>query len=66
MADPAQRVLVADPPYRLSYTWHAITEEFGRARSTPSPRCWQRCAAEPLSHVRFEIEPAGGAGAGSP
>src|SRR6478609_5687393 len=31
MAEPEQVVLVSEPPHRLSYTWHAITEEFGKA-----------------------------------
>jgi DNA-binding transcriptional ArsR family regulator/uncharacterized protein YndB with AHSA1/START domain len=58
MADPAQRVLVADPPYRLSFTWHAITEEFGRAVDA-DPEVLAAFAAEPLSHVLFEIEQVG-------
>lgn len=58
MADPRQRVLAAEPPYRLSFTWHAITEEFGRAIDA-DPEVLAAFAAEPLSHVSFEIEPQG-------
>jgi uncharacterized protein YndB with AHSA1/START domain len=58
MADPAQRVLVADPPYRLSYTWHAITDEFVRLIDA-EPDVVAVLRAEPLSHVLFEIEQVG-------
>ncbi len=58
MADPGQRVLVADPPHRLSFTWHAITEEFGRAIDG-DPEVLAAMAAEPLSQVAFDIEPQG-------
>ena len=54
--DPRQVVLEADPPRRLSYTWHAITAEWNPLLS--KERC-QRAAAEPLSHVTFELEPHG-------
>ena len=46
IADPEQVVLEADPPRRLSYTWHTFTPEWAaavgferraRARSRPSP-----------------------------
>jgi len=49
-------VLAADPPRRLSYTWHAITAEWNPSLSTE--RC-RRAAAEPLSRVTFELEPHG-------
>jgi uncharacterized protein YndB with AHSA1/START domain/DNA-binding transcriptional ArsR family regulator len=58
MADPGQRVLEAEPPHRLAFTWHAITEEFGRAIDAPTD-VLAAMAAEPLSHVTFEIEPQG-------
>jgi len=58
MVDPAQRVLVADPPYRLSYTWHAITDSFARLIDA-EPAEVAALRAEPLSHVLFEIEEAG-------
>jgi uncharacterized protein YndB with AHSA1/START domain len=55
-SDPRQVVLEADPPRRLSYTWHAITPAWNPSLS--KERC-QRAAAEPLSHVAFELEPHG-------
>ncbi len=55
-SDPRQVVLEADPPRRLSYTWHAITPEWNPSLS--EERC-RRAAAEPLSHVTFELEPQG-------
>lgn len=58
MADPAQRVLVADRPYRLSYTWHAITDSFAQMIDA-EPAVVAALRAEPLSHVLFEIEEAG-------
>lgn len=58
MAEPEQVVLVSEPPHRLSYTWHAITEEFGRAIDA-DPEVLAAFAAEPLSVVTFEIEPMG-------
>ena len=54
--DPRQVVLEADPPRRLSYTWHAITPEWTTSLDEGSLR---RAAAEPLSHVTFELEPQG-------
>jgi uncharacterized protein YndB with AHSA1/START domain len=50
-------VLEADPPRRLSHTWHAITPEWHGA-SLDAERL-RRGAAEPLSHVTFELEPKG-------
>jgi uncharacterized protein YndB with AHSA1/START domain len=55
-SDPRQVVLEATPPRRLSYTWHAITPEWNPSLS--EERC-RRAAAEPLSHVTFELEPQG-------
>jgi len=55
-SDPRQVVLEADPPRRLSYTWHAISPEWNPSLSE------EHCglaAAEPLSHVTFELEPYG-------
>ncbi|HEY5188112.1 MAG TPA: SRPBCC family protein [Solirubrobacteraceae bacterium] len=52
-SDPRQLVLEADPPHRLSYTWHAITPEWSPSLS--EERC-RRAAAEPLSQVTFELE----------
>ena len=55
-SDPRQVVLEADPPRRLSYTWHAITPEWNPSLSEQDGR---RAAAEPLSRVSFELEPHG-------
>jgi uncharacterized protein YndB with AHSA1/START domain len=57
-ADPGQVVLEADPPRRLSYTWHAITPEWNVITSLSEERC-RLAAAEPLSQVTFELEPHG-------
>jgi uncharacterized protein YndB with AHSA1/START domain len=57
-SDPRQVVLEADPPRRLSYTWHAITREWNGVTSLSEER-YRRAAAEPLSHVTFELEPQG-------
>jgi len=54
--DPRQVVLEADPPRRLAYTWHAITPELTTSLSEERLR---RAAAEPLSHVTFELEEDG-------
>ena len=51
-------MLAADPPRRLSYTWHVITPEFAAAIGGDEDE-WTTMAAEPLSHVTFDIEPAG-------
>lgn len=55
-SDPRQLVLEADPPRRLSYTWHAITREWNPSLSDDRAA---RAAAEPLSRVTFELEPHG-------
>ncbi len=55
-SDPRQVVLEADPPRRLSYTWHAISPEWNT--SVSAERCRQ-AAAEVLSQVTFELEPRG-------
>jgi uncharacterized protein YndB with AHSA1/START domain len=55
-SDPRQVVLEADPPRRLSYTWHAITPEWGTSLGEER---YHQAAAEPLSHVTFELEPHG-------
>jgi uncharacterized protein YndB with AHSA1/START domain len=55
-SDPRQLVLEADPPHRLSYTWHAITPEWNHSLS--EERC-RLAGAEPLSHVTFELEAQG-------
>jgi uncharacterized protein YndB with AHSA1/START domain len=55
-SDPRQLVLEADPPRRLSYTWHAITPEW---TSWLSDEQCRQAAGEPLSRVTFELEPRG-------
>ncbi len=55
-SDPRQVVLEADPPRRLSYTWHAITPEWSPSLDEESCRL---ASAEPLSHVTFELEQQG-------
>jgi uncharacterized protein YndB with AHSA1/START domain len=56
--DPEQRVLEADPPRRLSYTWTKITAEWSRRLA---PDLVARMQDEPRSKVTFELEPVGGA-----
>jgi uncharacterized protein YndB with AHSA1/START domain/DNA-binding transcriptional ArsR family regulator len=53
--DPDQVILEADPPRRLSYTWHAVSPEFADALGW-SEEYLARVAAEPRSRVTFEIE----------
>jgi uncharacterized protein YndB with AHSA1/START domain/DNA-binding transcriptional ArsR family regulator len=60
IADPEQVVLEADPPRRLSYTWHTFTAELARAVGV-SEELFATADAEPRSRVTFEIEPLGGA-----
>jgi uncharacterized protein YndB with AHSA1/START domain len=55
-SDHRQVVLEADPPRRLSYTWHVITPEWNPSLN---PEDRQRAATEPLSHVTFELEQHG-------
>jgi uncharacterized protein YndB with AHSA1/START domain/DNA-binding transcriptional ArsR family regulator len=54
--DPAQVVLEADPPHRLSYTWHTVSAELARARGW-SDEYFARISAESRSKVTFEIQP---------
>jgi uncharacterized protein YndB with AHSA1/START domain/DNA-binding transcriptional ArsR family regulator len=58
IADDEQVVLAADPPRRLSYTWHTITPEFAAAYGDDSD-FMTRAAAEGRSQVSFDIEPVG-------
>jgi DNA-binding transcriptional ArsR family regulator/uncharacterized protein YndB with AHSA1/START domain len=53
--DDEQIVLVADPPRRLSYTWHTITPEFIAAYGDGTD-FMERAAAERRSKVTFDIE----------
>ncbi len=58
MDGPRQVVLEADPPRRLSYTWHEITPEF-LAVVEADPDWIAAATAEHPSRVTFEIEPVG-------
>lgn len=58
--DDEQRILEADPPRRLSYTWHTFSPEWISAvgrHHFPEDEL-RRAAAEPRSRVTFEIESA--------
>jgi uncharacterized protein YndB with AHSA1/START domain/DNA-binding transcriptional ArsR family regulator len=57
---PDQVVLEADPPRRLSYTWHTFTPELAVAAEVSQER-FAAAAAEPRSKVTFELEPMGDA-----
>ncbi|HTU95971.1 MAG TPA: SRPBCC domain-containing protein [Solirubrobacteraceae bacterium] len=60
IANPEQVVLEAEPPRRLSYTWHTFTPELARAADVDEAR-FAAAAGEPRSKVTFELEPAGSA-----
>jgi uncharacterized protein YndB with AHSA1/START domain len=59
MADPEQRVLQADPPRKLTYTWHTLTPEFIERFGADEPELVQRMATEPRSQVTFDMEQQG-------
>ena len=56
IAHPEQVVLEADPPRRLSYTWHTFTPEWAHSVDVDD-ELLARIAAEPRSRVTFQIEP---------
>lgn len=56
--DPEQVVLEADPPRRLSYTWHTMTEELA-ATLDMTDEARQRLEREQRSKVTFDIESLG-------
>ncbi|TDC94972.1 metalloregulator ArsR/SmtB family transcription factor [Actinomadura sp. 7K507] len=58
MSDPEQVVLEADPPRRLSYTWHTFTPEWAASVGVDE-ETRARLLTEPRSKVTYEIEPAG-------
>jgi uncharacterized protein YndB with AHSA1/START domain/DNA-binding transcriptional ArsR family regulator len=58
IAHPEQVVLESDPCRRLSYTWHAFTQEWAESYGV-SEENRAKFAAERRSKVTFEIEPAG-------
>jgi uncharacterized protein YndB with AHSA1/START domain/DNA-binding transcriptional ArsR family regulator len=55
-SDPEQVVLEAEPYRRLAYAWHAFTPEWN---ATLGDEDLAKVAAEPRSHVSFDIEPHG-------
>jgi uncharacterized protein YndB with AHSA1/START domain/DNA-binding transcriptional ArsR family regulator len=58
LADPEQRILEADPPRRLSYTWNKMTPEWAATWGLGDDYV-ARIQREPRSKVTFEIEPQG-------
>lgn len=58
VAHPDQVVLEADPPRRLSFTWHTFSPELARAVGADE-EVFAIARAEPRSKATFEIEPAG-------
>ncbi|WP_166345596.1 ArsR/SmtB family transcription factor [Phytoactinopolyspora limicola] len=58
LSDAEQVVLAAEPPHRLSYTWHAVTPEWAAAHNI-SDELRDTLASERRSKVTFEIEPLG-------
>jgi uncharacterized protein YndB with AHSA1/START domain/DNA-binding transcriptional ArsR family regulator len=59
MSDPEQKVLAADPPRTLAYTWHTLTPEFIERFGADDPELVQRMASEPRSQVTFDMEQMG-------
>src|SRR3954471_17974236 len=56
--DSEQVVLESEPPRRLSYTWHTMTDELAESLDiTNGAR--ERIAAEKRSTITFDIEPLG-------
>ena len=58
MAHPEQVVLEADPPRRLSFTWHTFTPEWADAIGFDADEA-ATIAAEPRSTATFDLEPDG-------
>lgn len=56
ITDDEQVVLAADPPRRLSYTWHTVTPEFVAAYGDDR-EFLAKASTERRSKVTFEIEP---------
>ncbi|MFC7624680.1 ArsR/SmtB family transcription factor [Microlunatus sp. GCM10028923] len=56
--DPEQIVLEADPPRRLSYTWHTFTPQWAEAAGVSEPDL-AALRGERRSKISFELEPAG-------
>ncbi len=58
VSDPEQVILEADPPRRLSYTWHTFTPEWA-ARAGLDEETAAAWRAEPRSKVGYELEERG-------
>lgn len=59
IVDPEQRILLSDPPHRLSYTWHTFSPEWAEAvgrQAGFSEEHIAKLAAEPRSKVTYEID----------
>ena len=56
--DWGQRVLVADPPRKLAYSWHGYEPEISHFFNWSAEQLAE-VQTEPRSKVTFEIEPAG-------
>ncbi len=56
ISDPGRVVLEADRPNRLAYMWHTFSDEWAATHGFDHELA-KRLAAEPRSHVLFEIEP---------
>jgi uncharacterized protein YndB with AHSA1/START domain len=54
VSDPAQVILEADPPRRLSYTWHTFTPEWASLAGLDeeTAAAWR---AEPRSKVTYDV-----------
>jgi DNA-binding transcriptional ArsR family regulator/uncharacterized protein YndB with AHSA1/START domain len=60
IADDSQVVLVSDPPRKLSFTWHKISDDFIAAYGHDKEFI-DKAVKEKRSKVTFEIEPVGSA-----
>ena len=58
LTDPEQRVLEADPPRRLAYTWNKMSPEWAATWGLDAGFA-AKIQNEPRSKVTFDIEPAG-------
>ncbi|MDN5667729.1 MAG: metalloregulator ArsR/SmtB family transcription factor [Renibacterium salmoninarum] len=58
ISEPEQVVLISDKPRKLSFTWHTVTEEFGKAINA-DPQEVADMAAEKRSTATFELEQQG-------
>jgi uncharacterized protein YndB with AHSA1/START domain/DNA-binding transcriptional ArsR family regulator len=54
--DPGQVILESEPPRRLSYTWHVVSDDMAEKFGW-DPDFYDRAKVEPLSKVTFDIEP---------